>query len=187
MRSRYLTKTSILSSESGMPLPRFPSPSCSLRPTPIYFPKSPCAYEPGITPLSKFTCTYEPAVRIPLSLSLRVPTNQEHFLFSKSSRTFEQLTFPLSSSPVPTNQGYFRSPSLLYLRPRTFSGIHVFVQRSVHLWNQWPGMPGRVVEVYAWGDTYFLIRDLSQTGQALVAVYTVNAWGNVYRHNSYNG
>lgn len=164
MRSRYLTKTSILSSESGMPLPRFPSPSCSLRPTPIYFPKSPCAYEPGITPLSKFTCTYEPAVRIPLSLSLRVPTNQEHFLFSKSSRTFEQLTFPLSSSPVPTNQGYFRSPSLLYLRPRTFSGIHVFVQRSVHLWNQWPGMPGRVVEVYAWGDTYFLIRDLSQTG-----------------------
>lgn len=123
MRSWYLTKTSILSSESGMPLPRFPSPSCAYDPLPYISPKSPCAYEPGITPLSKLrTCrTYTP--------------------FSKSACTYEPGALPLfqvfgdlrtinislSSSPVLTNLGYFRSPILLYLRPRTFSGIHVFV------------------------------------------------------------
>lgn len=100
------------------------------------------------TPFSKSACTYEPGA-LPL------------FQVFGDLRT---INISLSSSPVLTNLGYFRSPILLYLRPRTFSGIHVFVQRSVHLWNQWPGMPGRVVEVYAWGDTYFLIRDRSQIG-----------------------
>lgn len=105
----------------------FPKSKLCLRPTPIYFPQvSLCLRardNPALkvyvylrtcrtyTPFSKSSCTYKSGA-LPL------------FQVFGDLRT---INISLSSSPVPTNQGYFRSPILLYLRPRTFSGIHVFV------------------------------------------------------------
>lgn len=128
MRSRHLTKTSILSSESGMPLLFSKSKLC-LRPTPIYFPKSPCAYKPGITPLSKFTCTYEPAVYIPRSLSLRVPGALPLFQVFEGLRTinispffkpctYEPGIFSVTNSSLLTTKDILRSPCLrITVRP----------------------------------------------------------------------
>lgn len=126
MRSWYLTKTSILSSESGMPL-LFSEVQVVLTTHSHIFPQvSLC-----------LRARDNPALKVDVYLR----TCRTYTPFSKSSCTYKSGALPLfqvfgdlrtinislSSSPVLTNLGYFRSPILLYLRPRTFSGIHVFV------------------------------------------------------------